>query len=232
MLVTCSGDFTYALSAAFQGDAGYCKAGTPYDRLAPRLQLFPHPKYCHTRRGVFVGAVPQPSSGGYVEVRDTTLSTNTASGGQGGGLYNDGEVDLGNVTIKDNTNGIFNFGNGEVTRIHNTVLQNSGSLNCDGDGTLPTSAGGNFSTDNSCGLTAPSDRQGTGLDPLLGPLANDSASFTSYHLPQAGSPLINAAVSPCSPTDQRYALRPDACDIGAVEYGGLLPRDYVPMIIR
>jgi len=182
--------------------------------------------------GLFVGAGPQPSSGGYVEVRDTTLSTNTASGGQGGGLYNDGEVDLGNVTIKDNTNGIYNYGNGEVTRIYNTVLQNSGSLNCDGDGTLPTSAGGNFSTDNSCGLTSPSDQQGIGLDPRLGPLAKDSASFTSYHLPQAGSPLINAAVSPCSPTDQRYALRPDACDIGAVEYGGLLPRNYAPLIIK
>lgn len=182
--------------------------------------------------GLFVDAIPQPSSGGYVKVRDTTLSTNTASSGQGGGLYNDGEVDLGNVTIKDNTNGIFNFGTGEVTLTHNTVLQNSGSLNCDGDGTLPTSAGGNFSTDNSCGLTSPSDRQGIGLDPLLGPLTHDSASFTSYHLPQAGSPLINKAVSPCSPTDQRYALRPDACDIGAVEYGGLLPRDYVPLIIK
>jgi predicted outer membrane repeat protein len=182
--------------------------------------------------GLFVGAIPQPSSGGYVKVSDTTLSTNTASSGQGGGLYNDGEVDLGNVTIKDNTNGIFNFGTGEVTLIHNTVLQNSGSLNCDGDGTLPTSAGGNFSTDNSCGLTSPSDRQGIGLDPLLGPLAKDPASFTSYHLPQAGSPLINAAVTPCSPSDQRYALRPDACDIGAVEYGGLLPRDYAPLIIK
>ncbi len=53
-----------------------------------------------------------------------------------------------------------------------------------------------------------------------------------YHMPQAGSPLIDAATPACATRDQRYTLRPDACDIGAVEYDGLLPRGYLPLIIK
>jgi len=138
------------------------------------------------------------------------------------------------VTIKDNSNGIYGA---TVVRMSDTVLQNPGGLNC--DSSLPFSAGGNFSTDNSCGLSHPNDRQGTGLDPKLGPLTKDTFGLTSYYMPQARvridtklfkglialdltSPLINTAVPPCSPRDQRGASRPDACDIGAVEYGGLL----------
>jgi predicted outer membrane repeat protein len=182
--------------------------------------------------GLWVSSGPAPSVGGYVEVHDTTISTNTASSGQGGGVYNSGLLNLQSTTIKDNTNGIFNFGNGEVMRIVNSVLQNPNSLNCDGDGTLPSSAGGNFSTDNSCAFTALKDQQGVGLDPKLGPLTVDTFNITFYHMPQAGSPLINAATPECSPQDQRHALRSGTCDIGAVEFGGLLPRIYAPLIMR
>ncbi len=114
--------------------------------------------------GLYASSGPQASVGGYVEVHDSTLSTNTATSGQGGGLYNQGLLNLQSVTIKDNSNGIFNFGNGEVTRITDSVLQNPGSLNCDGDGTVPTSVCGNFSTDNSCPFAAIKDQQGPGLD--------------------------------------------------------------------
>jgi hypothetical protein len=149
-------------------------------------------------------------------------------------VYNVGLLNLQGVTIKDNSNGIYNFhtGGGEVTRMNDTVLQNPGYLNCDGDGTLPSSAGGNFSTDNSCGLSGFMDHQGTGLDPKLGLLTYDTFGITFYHMPQAGSPLINAAVPPCSSHDQRNALRPDACDIGAVEYGGLAAHVYVPLVMK
>ena len=60
----------------------------------------------------------------------------------------------------------------------------------------------------------------------------DTFNITFYHMPQAGSPLINAATAECSPQDQRHALRSGACDIGAVEFGGLLPRLYMPLIMR
>jgi hypothetical protein len=48
----------------------------------------------------------------------------------------------------------------------------------------------------------------------------------------AGSPLINTGYSNCPARDQRGALRPDACDIGAVEFGGLLTRAYLPMVVK
>jgi Chlamydia polymorphic membrane protein (Chlamydia_PMP) repeat len=183
--------------------------------------------------GMASNAGPQIAVGGYVEVHDSTFGANTATIA-GGGLFNSGLLNLQGVTIKDNSNGIYGA---TVVRMSDTVLQNPGGLNC--DGSLPFSAGGNFSTDNSCGLSHPNDRQGTGLDPKLGPLTKDTFGLTSYYMPQARvridtklfkglialdltSPLINTAVPPCSPRDQRGASRPDACDIGAVEYGGLL----------
>lgn len=184
--------------------------------------------------GLYVSAGPNGTEGGYVEIHDSTLSTNTATNGQGGGLYNAALTNLQGVTIKDNSSGIFTFrpGGSKVTRMNDTVLQNPNGLNCDGDGTLPASAGGNFSTDNSCGLTGQGDQQGIGLDPKLGALIQDPFGITYYHMPQSDSPLINAAVPPCSPRDQRGALRPDACDIGAIEYGGLVPLLYLPVVVR
>jgi hypothetical protein len=110
------------------------------------------------------------------------------------------------------------------------VLQNPGFLNCDGDGTAQISDDShNFSADNSCVL--PSSQTGTGLNPKLGPLTSDAVGSTFYHMPLAGSPLINAGFS-CLERDQRGAQRPDQCDIGAVEYGGLLPRAYIPLMVK
>jgi hypothetical protein len=51
-------------------------------------------------------------------------------------------------------------------------------------------------------------------------------------MPLAGSPLINAAAPPCSSRDRRNASRPDACNIGAVEYGGLVSLVYLPLIVK
>jgi hypothetical protein len=168
----------------------------------------------------------------FVEVHDSTFSANSAaSGAHGGALLNVALINLQGVTIKDNGSGIYTL-SGEVTRMVDTVLQNAGGPNC--DGAAPASAGGNFSTDLSCSLTGQGDRQGTALDPKLGPLTKDSfgPNITSYHMPQAGSPLIDTAVPPCSSRDQRGASRPDACDIGAVELGGRLPLAYLPMVFN
>lgn len=183
--------------------------------------------------GILVAAGPTPDVGGYVEIRDSTIAANTAP--QGGGVYNSAEVDLGNITLVSNTNGLFSSGSGVISRLYNTVLQNPSSLNCDGTGVTPSSAGGNFSTDNSCSLNLSTDKQGIGLDPMLGSLTNDGPNTTDFELPLTGSPLINHAVPPCSPTDQRHATRPDACDIGAVEYNGVVPPksvSFIPIIIK
>ncbi len=175
--------------------------------------------------GMWVSGGPTSGLGGYVEVHDSTISTNTSTDGQGGGVLNQDLMNLENVTVKDNTNGIYTT---VGTRLHNTVLQSLNSPNCAGS-SLPSSAGGNFSSDATCNLTGFHDQQGDGIDPKLGPLTIDTFSITSYHMPQTGSPLINAATPACATRDQRGALRPDACDIGAVEFGGLLPRAYLPM---
>ena len=119
--------------------------------------------------------------------------------------------------------------------IANTVLHNPGYLNCDGGGAVPVSYSGNFASDTTCALTDTFDQQGPGLDPLLGPPQSASlTNGTAYYPPLAGSPLINNAqgVVPCSTLDQILATRPDACDIGAVEYRGLLPRLYLPLVLK
>ncbi len=174
------------------------------------------------------GALNVSGVGTPVRVANTTFSGNAVSDSKGGGIFNNGTLELVNVTLKGNTNGVFNFGASESTLMRNSVLDNPGYLNCDGDGTPVTSGGYNHSNDNSCALTGPGDQSGLGLDPKLGPR---QVSFTAFHLPLPGSPLINAAIN-CSPFDQRYALRPDACDIGAVEFGGLLARAYAPITLR
>jgi predicted outer membrane repeat protein len=179
--------------------------------------------------GLYLAAGSSPTSGPYVRVQNVTVSGNTASSNQGGGILNVGRVELYSMTIISNTNGVYS-GNQGNTRFRDTVLQNAGSLNCDGDGTAQISDDAkNFSTDTSCPL--PNSQTGSGLDPKLGPLTLDQRGRTSYHMPLAGSPLINAGFN-CLEYDQIGATRPDACDIGALEFGGRLPRAFLPVVVR
>jgi len=181
--------------------------------------------------GLALQALPDPTDGPYVEIHDSTISSNLSTSGFGGGINNSGLLDLVNVTIAGNHQGLFDTRAGTTLRLQNSVLDNPPGLNCGGDGLLPSSAGFNYSTDNSCELAGPADQQGLGLNAMLGPLTN-ADSFTKYQLPQPGSPLINQIASGCSATDQRFALRIFSCDIGAVEFGGLLPRLFVPLLKR
>ena len=155
----------------------------------------------------------------YVTVTSVTFSGNTSGTHRGGGFSNRGYAILKNVTLKDNTNGIYNSG---TTHLGNSVLDNPGSLNCDGDGTPIASDGHNLSTDGSCAL------EQNGIPAQLGPRVLES---TYFHLPLSGSPLINAAAA-CPTRDQRGATRVGTCDIGAVEYGGLTRRALLPFIRR
>jgi len=118
-----------------------------------------------------------------------------------------------------NTNdGIFNSRTLEVANIDHSILQNT--LNCATDGLVNAfSGGGNFATDLTCHLNAVRDQQGAALVPQLGPLTNQN-SLTWYEAPLSGSPLIDAALPPCSATDQLHQSRSGGCDIGAVEYAG------------
>ena len=164
----------------------------------------------------------------FVSVTSVTFGGNTAGSAgtnQGGGIYTLGYSVLKNLTIKDNTNGLFNAG--VTTHLGNSVLDNPGFLNCDGNGALLSLDGHNLSTDNSCLV------EQYPVPAQLGPrvINTNGINQTRYYPPLAGSPLINAAAN-CPALDQRGALRPDTCDIGAIEYGGLAWRIFIPLIER
>jgi len=65
----------------------------------------------------------------------------------------------------------------------------------------------------------------------LAPADNGGPTLTSALL--FGSPAIDAGDnSTCASTDQRGAHRPvgPKCDLGAFEFGGLVPRLWVPIV--
>jgi hypothetical protein len=166
----------------------------------------------------------------YSIVQNATFSGNTASSSRGGGVYNQGLLELRFTTLAYNGNGVHN-GPGASTRFRSSVLHNPGYTNCGSDSvTQFNNDGANHVSDDSCGpaFTAAGD-------PRLGPLQfdiQDKYWDTHFRLPLVGSPLINLGHSTCPERDQRGALRPNACDIGAVEFGGMLPRLFLPLAIR
>lgn len=177
--------------------------------------------------GLSLSAGPSPTSGPYVRVENATISGNTATSGPSGGVFNNGRAELYSVTIEGNTGGVYTSGGGN-TRFRNAVLHNAGTLNCDGDGSGQISNDShNHVTDTSCGAQFPT----AGADPLLASLAIDPGSGAYYHAPLPGSPLINTGEG-CPTRDQLGALRLEACDIGAVEFGGLLPKVYLTSLSR
>lgn len=119
----------------------------------------------------------------------------------GGGIYTKGIVSLSNSIVAGN------FGYDCDSPV------NTGNYSMDSDGTCGLAGAGNLTT-----------------NPLLGPLANNGGP-TRTHLPQAGSPAIDAGSSSCFDVDQRGFARPidgngDAiatCDMGAVEVTAVRP---------
>jgi hypothetical protein len=168
-----------------------------------------------------------PTTGGVVNMRDTTINTNVdvPSTTMGAGVTNLAQAQLINVTLKDNSDGLLMSGSA-MTTLANTVLQNKLS-NC--TGSVPVDGLGNFAAGNSTCAFAPDE---TGSDPKLGPETADPRGPTYYYVPLAGSPLLGAAITACSLHDQLGALRPTACDSGAVQHNGLLPWLYLPLVDR
>src|SRR5581483_10807922 len=164
---------------------------------------------------------------------NVTISANIA-GGFGGGIANlaGGVAVLNTVTMNGNSSsdtvqgstgsGIYNDPSDSVTINGVIIASNTSGSNCAG---LITSQGDNISSDASCNLTGPGDRNST--DPLLGPL-QDNGGFMPTHALLPGSPAIDGVThNACPPpaTDQRGFLRPAGarCDVGAFELGAALP---------
>jgi hypothetical protein len=169
-----------------------------------------------------ISTVPQ----GQVSVTavNTTITGNTnGPGSLGGGIFSGGSTTLVYTTLVGNTAG--NFGNLDTTTLESfgsVIAESGGSGNCLAQ---TTSHGYNFSDDDLCGFTDPTDREDAG-SPHLGPLG-DNGGPTRTLLPQPGSPLVDfipdgacqddgaAGIA----VDQRGITRPQGpgCDIGAVE---------------
>ena len=174
------------------------------------------------------------NSGRSLEISNCTLTGNSAAG-SGGGIYTEyggAEVHISNCTLSGNSadfhgSGIYTQPEASVA-ITNTILKTGasgenlyGGIISHGHNLSNDAAGG----DNSHGpgglLNQPGDIRNT--DPQIGPLA-DNGGLTKTMALLPNSPAINAgndAVAP--PRDQRGYLRSGTSDIGAFEFGGIIP---------
>ena len=170
------------------------------------------------------------TEGGNITLTNSTVSGNSA-GTDGGGLYSFGSVSLTNSTITANSAanagaGVFispygvNNNSSTISIVNSIIASNTPTgaatlADCVGNGATVSADTNNLVTDNgtNCGLSPDST-----ADPMLGALA-DNGGPTQTHLPQTGSPVLDAGDNAsCPATDQRGANRDDgACDIGAVE---------------
>jgi hypothetical protein len=176
---------------------------------------------------------------------NATISGNR-SGAAGGGIYNHGAatVHLNNVTVTDNTAGVnavkggggINNGSDGAFVLQNTLIAGNQDLglsparDCSAGGSSDpvTSQGYNLIQDlTSCSVNGDTTGNITGVDPRLGPLADNGGS-TKTHALLTDSPAIDAGrLAPvpggggpaCAATDQQGFVRPlgAACDIGAYE---------------
>ncbi|MBV9493405.1 MAG: right-handed parallel beta-helix repeat-containing protein [Acidobacteria bacterium] len=165
-----------------------------------------------------------------VLIRNTTISGNNATAGPGGGVYfydAYAGVTLEHVTIASNTavgdGGGFFVENNTVDVVNSIVANNTGAANADigGNGTVNIKES---LVEAPSTVTVDGGGNITGTDPNLGPLANNGGT-TQTHLPQPGSPAIDAGdqtLTPTVTTDQRGTTRPVGAnvDMGAVEVNG------------
>lgn len=172
-----------------------------------------------------------------LNMTNSTLSANTAVQG-GGGVYQtgSGSAAIAAVTMVANKAlfgaGVYNDGSATSSMtLSATMLNDNTPDDCGG---VITSNGDNLSGDTTCGaFTQTGDKKDQTL-PLSALMDNGGPTYT--HMPLTGNPAINALPpARCGfSSDQRGAARPAGtnCDIGAVEAGAMLPRLYLPLVIR
>ena len=179
------------------------------------------------------------AGGGIISFGSLTITGSTVSGnvaGGAGGVFSNGTWTLSNSTISNNNSAFVVFGtatlnnltmsgNAGTTQVSGTVITRN-SIFADNGGCTGTldSLGFNLFYNTDCTLNGETTGNVTGIDPLLGSLAdNGGPTFTHALLP--GSSAIDAGSctdSEDSPvtTDQRGAARPQGvtCDVGAFEF--------------
>lgn len=203
------------------------------------------------------------NSGGVLTVIDSSITGNSAGAGNGGGIANEATMTLQNVTISGNLagngGGILAQG-GDATLTNVTVYANNatsagGGINGNGNGIrlANTILAGNSASDGpNCGYSIRSDghnligdlRDCSVLGETTSNIIDDAIEVagleqnerdTYSHDLLPASPAIDAGSCDLA-ADQRGVARPQGagCDIGAVEYGGVLPANvvYLPVVGR
>ena len=165
------------------------------------------------------GGAVENAGFGEVVISNSTFSQNKGIGGGGIATFNQAYTKIANSTIAfnnaSNGGGIYNVGNIPV-EIDQSILAKNQPQNCTG----PTlSSGDNLDSDDTCAF--PIGDNLINIDPLLGPL-QDNSGPTLTHALLPDSPAINTvSLGACPPpeTDQRGFGRPQgfSCDIGAYE---------------
>nr|WP_281248454.1 DUF4347 domain-containing protein [Spirulina major] len=171
---------------------------------------------------------------GKITLTNSTVSGNSA-GNVGGGLFaRHNNITLTNSTVSGNSAG--NVGGGLFAENGNITLTNSIVANNTDNGTAPDlRAGGTITATNSLiedstGATITGSNNIIGVDPKLGPLANNGGP-TQTHALLAGSPAIDAGNNGLVPSirnsgDQRGfipGIFNGKVDIGAYEFGAVDP---------
>ncbi|MEX0682639.1 MAG: choice-of-anchor Q domain-containing protein [Dehalococcoidia bacterium] len=180
------------------------------------------------QRTLISGNTGGSGGGGISTTGDVELTNVTLSGNEGGGITQfvgaGGQVMLLNVTVAENTHddqslplGIYVI-DGDVSLRNTTVTGADPARTCGvGLTGVLTSQGHNLEDGQTCGLDMDGDQPG--VDPMLGPLADNGGPTFTHALIQ-GSPAIDAGDDAVCPVDdQRGEPRPqgDGCDAGAFE---------------
>lgn len=197
-----------------------------------------------TLRGVTVSGNRGVTGGGIYNrgalvAENSTISGNAAQQ-SGGGIANagTGTLSLRHVTVAGNqadsdSNGSGSGGGiasegGAVTIVNALLGGNSaGDASAECSGTVTARGPSLVQTAAGCTLAGDTAAVITGMDPLLGPLA-DNGGQTPTHALLAGSPAIDAGdAAGCLPADQRGVERPQGagCDVGAFEAEAPAPAD-------
>ncbi len=180
--------------------------------------------------GEFGGGGLSLDGSAIVVLINVTLSSNSAGPNEGGGgilHWGDGLLELTNVTFSGNWAGsigdsISVYGSGSI-QLNNVLMDDGESSACflGAGASLHADSTHNLieDPDHTCGLVDGQDGNLIGVDPMLGPLA-DNGGFTPTHALLPDSPAIGAGSNAhCPETDQRGIPRPQGvnCDIGAYE---------------
>jgi hypothetical protein len=176
-------------------------------------------------------------AGSTLQIVNSSISGNSSLGVAGGLLVfgSLASADLVNVTVANNLadadgagtetgGGVFNYDNGVVTLSHTLLAGNRRGVagvpdDCAGGDTLTLQGHNLVQTQTDCAFAGDFTGSRFGVDPQLGPLADNGGPAPTHAL-LATSPARDAGLpAACPATDQRGVPRPQgaACDIGAYE---------------